>query len=130
VSDHNLSLRSDSVYAVTLSSGQWAIIPNTLDNETNTDDVEGDPRGVVEPGTRVIQAIRRHASGADRRPLPNDQMITIELPAPQCQLVANALGYWTAIAEEETDPGPGFEHEAAQGREVLRAFRAQLDGEA
>jgi hypothetical protein len=114
---------------VTLPVGQWLTILGTLDNETNTDDEEGDPRGVVEPGTRVMKAIWQHAYGADRRPLPHDQTITIELPAPQCQLVAKALEYWAAIAEEETDPEPGFEHEAAESREVLRAFQAQVGGE-
>ncbi len=129
MSDHTLNVRSDSVYTVTLPVGQWLIVLGTLENETNTDDEEGDPRGVVEPGTRVMKAIRRHASGADRMPLPLDQMATIELLAPDCQFVARALEYWTAIAEEETAPEPGFEDEPAKSREVLRAFRAQLDGQ-
>ena len=115
-----------STYAVTLSVGQWLYVLGTLDNETDSQVVEGDPRGVVGPGQAVMQDIWRHAYGTDGLPLPHERMVTIDVPGRSCRLVAEALDHWAAVAAEETAPEPGFENEAAEMRDVLQAWSAQL----
>ncbi|GGN80382.1 hypothetical protein GCM10010112_55890 [Actinoplanes lobatus] len=122
----SIDLDPGSTYAVTLSVGQWLYVLGTLDNETDAEDFEDDPRGVVEPCRAVMQDIERLAYGADGLPLPHERMVTIDVPGRSCRIVAGALDDWAAVAARETAPEPGFENEAAEMREVLQAWLAQL----
>lgn len=118
----DLDLEQERTYPLTMTVDHWCMILGTMDNETDTEVVEGDPRNVVELGHSVMQAIWDHAYGDDM-PLPGDQAVAIGLTGAQWQLVATALAHWADVAD---DMEPGIDEDGSAEREVLGLIASRL----
>jgi hypothetical protein len=101
----------------------WCTILGTMDNETDTEVVEGDPRNVVELGHSIMQAIWDNAYGDDGMPLPGDHDVAIGLTGAQWQLAATALAHWADVAD---DMEPGVDEDGSAERQVLGLIASRL----
>jgi hypothetical protein len=127
--DMPISHRPDdnASYVLSLPVDQWLTVLGTMDNETDTEAVEGDPRNVVEVGQSVMQTIWDYAYGSDQMPLPGHSMITIELTGRQCGLVTEALAHWAQVGDDLAQNG--VDEDGSAEREALEAIESQLSGD-
>lgn len=136
--NHNLGVKADMRYTLTLSAYQWLLIHGTLDNEVYMETLNYDPRNVVEVGKSVIRGIEDNAYGVDRLPLPHDQVVEIGFSGRQWVMVADALTQWATVADESMpavsvlgseQEDHGYVEPVEDGTELwelLRVLRTQL----
>ncbi|MEU7617248.1 hypothetical protein AB0B27_14305 [Micromonospora rifamycinica] len=109
------------VYVVDMTVRQWQIIDATIDNEVDTEIVDGDPGGVVSLGGSIRQAGWDQATDATRAWLPDEEVITITLSGRQWNLVADALSRWAEVSD-----GIGNREES----QLMQHVRSVIEGQA